>query len=226
VDDCQTYQGSAGLDRQPGIEPGPPLEMDNFILASASPRRKQLLEGLDLQFLVRPIDADESLDQGQQEHPAAYIARRKAKIAHMLYPDSWILACDTVVEIPETEPVYLGKASSRDEARSMLLSLSDREHVVRTGHSLVSPGGDIYEMMPTTRVRFRNLNPRLLEWYLDTNEWTDKAGSYGIQEKGALLIESLSGDYFNVVGLSILAVDGLFQKAGLQLLDFSKQDRP
>ena len=194
----------------------------SLILASGSPRRKQLLQGLGLSFEVRPVDADESLNPAETEHPAAYIAERKARLAHELYAGSWILACDTVVETLNNEgPLYLGKAKDREEAASMLKTLSGIEHTVRTGHCLVSPDGKYYSALPATKVRFRSLNARLLDWYLNTEEWTDKAGAYGIQGKGALLIQSLNGDYFNVVGLSLLAVDELYQKAGVDILEFA-----
>lgn len=192
-------------------------------LASASPRRKQILENLKLRFEVHPVDADESLDPALNSHPALYIAQRKAKQAHAQHRGKWILTCDTVVETENTNgPVYLGKARNRNEAQSMLEALSGRKHLVRTGHCLVTPEGQFHTALPETRVQFRELDDRLLDWYLDSNEWTDKAGAYGIQDQGALLIESIEGDYLNVVGLSLIALYGLCKEAGINLLDFTK----
>lgn len=192
-----------------------------LILASGSPRRRQLLQNLNLSFEVHPVDADENLDPKESRHPALYIAERKANLARSLFPDRWILTCDTVVESKTPGgPTYLGKAENRETARKMLQSLSGTDHIVRTGHCLVSPDGNILSAMPYTTVRFRPLSDDLLDWYLDTGEWTDKAGAYGIQEKGAILIDEIHGDYFNVVGLSVKCLDELFEKAGTSLGQF------
>lgn len=192
-----------------------------LILASGSPRRKQLLQNLDIAFEVHPVDADESLDANEARHPALYIAERKAELARTLFPNRWILTCDTVVESKSPEgPTYLGKAENRSAARQMLESLSGTDHIVRTGHCLISPAGKLHSTAPATTVRFRPLSDDLLDWYLDSNEWTDKAGAYGIQEKGAILIDEIHGDYFNVVGLSVKCLDELFEKAGTSLGQF------
>ncbi|MCB1167054.1 MAG: septum formation protein Maf [Leptospiraceae bacterium] len=186
-----------------------------MILASASPRRRQLLQSLGIDFECRPVDADESLDPQEQEHPALYIAKRKSDLALKLYPGHWIVACDTVVESPQGQ--YLGKPSDRDDARRMLLALSGKWHRVVTGHVVASPGGEIASAATATSVRFRELDERLLGWYLNSEEWTDKAGAYGIQEKGTLLVQELRGDYFNVVGLSLTTLYELFLGLGADL---------
>ena len=217
-----------------------------LILASASPRRKEILAGLNLDFSVRPVDTDESLDALEKRHPALYIAERKAQQAHRDFPGSWIIACDTVVEAqglpaqPSLEdrnhsgashtavssgPLYLGylgKASDAAEARQMLEHLSGTEHFVRTGHVMVSPEGRFEWELTSTLVRFRELDENTLQWYISTGEWKDKAGAYAIQGYGCLLVEEIQGDYLNVVGLSPAALDRILWRSGRRLMDFAE----
>ena len=214
-----------------------------LILASASPRRKEILAGLNLDFSVRPVDTDESLDALEKRHPALYIAERKAQQAHRDFPGSWIIACDTVVEaegLPaqppledrnhsgashtavSSEPLYLGKAANAKEAHQMLEVLSGAGHFVRTAHVMVSPDGRFESELTSTGVRFRTLDKRTLEWYVGTGDWKDKAGAYGIQGLGCLLVDEIQGDYLNVVGLSPVALDRILERFGLRLMDFAR----
>lgn len=173
-----------------------------IILASQSPRRRQLLEQMGFtDFLIRPAQgeelADPNLDPGGLVEA---LSRQKAlEISASADPEDLIIAADTVVAV---DGQVLGKPHSTQHAREMLSALSGREHTVYTGVT-VCRGGQILTQHEATAVRFRPLTAQEIDAYIATGEPMDKAGSYGIQGRGALLVEGISGDYFNVVGLPV-----------------------
>lgn len=184
-----------------------------LILASASPRRQELLGSAGIPFEVLPSEVDEGFLEG--EAPEEYVgrlARGKAAKAGEKHRDRWVLAADTVVVI---DGRILGKPGDRQEAREMLERLSDREHRVITGFCLHRGGsGKSREGTVTTWVRFKNLSSGEIDWYLDTGEPFDKAGAYAIQGKAAFMVREIRGSYTNVVGLPLTEVIEALQEMG------------
>ncbi|MFO8049322.1 MAG: Maf family protein [Desulfosudaceae bacterium] len=186
----------------------------SLILASASPRRKYLLEQAGLSFSVRVSRVDESVMPWSD--PVAYTGRlaaaKAAEIAEQ-YPDSWVIGADTIVV---AEGVVLEKPSSRDAARQMLSRLSGLVHEVYTGYAIVCHARQ-HEYVETirTEVRFKNLSSREIEWYIHTSEPYDKAGAYAIQGLGSFLVREIRGSYTNVVGLPVCEVLDYLWRLGL-----------
>jgi septum formation protein len=176
----------------------PPL-----VLASASPRRRALLESLGLAFRVEPTDVDETPRPGEApEELARRLSRLKAQAAARRCQGALVIAADTVVAL---DGALLGKPRDEAENRAFLERLAGREHEVYTGHAL--QWGERCEVrVVRTAVRFRPLTAREIAWYAATGEGLDKAGGYAIQGFGATLVQGICGCYFNVVGLSIVAV--------------------
>lgn len=181
--------------------------MTTLVLASRSPRRVDLLRSAGLQVDVRPVECDESPHPGE---PAVGYARRiaAAKLSTALAHATWphpTLAADTVVW-SETTAAPLGKPRDREHARHVLQQLLGADHFVTTAWALARPGADPHLAHETTRVWMRPLPPDALERYLDTDEWCDKAGGYGIQGHAAGLVTRIEGSYTNVVGLPLAQV--------------------
>jgi septum formation protein len=171
-----------------------------YILASASPRRRELLALAGLDFIVRAPDTEEILGPGWDAAEAARsLAAQKAGAVAARYPGDCVIAADTVVE---TGGALLGKPRDEADAARMLRLLSGREHRVVTGVCL-RLGAAARVFSQETRVRFYPLNDAEIAAYIRTGEPMDKAGAYGIQGRGALLVESIAGDYCNVVGLPL-----------------------
>lgn len=170
-----------------------------IILASASPRRKELLKFIYDEFEIRPSDADETLPDGLTADKAAeYLACAKAESV-VRETDELVIGCDTVVV---TDNKILGKPKDRSDCFDMLKMLSGRRHYVYTGVCILYNNAFI-SFTEKTEVEFYELSDNEIEWYMDTGEPFDKAGGYGIQGKGALLVKGICGDYFNVVGLPV-----------------------
>ncbi|MCR5718743.1 MAG: Maf family protein [Oscillospiraceae bacterium] len=175
----------------------------SLILASGSPRRQELLKRITEDFTVSPVDADETLPDGiPTDMAAAYLADLKAAAAAKLFPDDTVLGCDTIVILNDE---IMGKPKDRDDAHRMLRALSGESHSVLTGCSLYH-GKQTTVFTTETLVTFYPLSDAEIEAYLDTGEPFDKAGAYGIQGKGSLLVREIEGDYFNVVGLPVAAL--------------------
>jgi septum formation protein len=188
----------------------------NLVLASASPRRRELLAGLGLQFTVRPADVDETPRDG--EEPGAYVLRlAREKAAAVARDQELVLAADTTVVI---DGEILGKPSDEEDARRMLRRLSGREHEVLTGLALCEAGGRDASSVERSRVRMAALSEDEIAWYAATGEPLDKAGAYAIQGLGSLFVEAVAGNYSNVVGLPIPAVYRLFAALGIDLKGF------
>ncbi|MEG1427449.1 MAG: Maf family protein [Oscillospiraceae bacterium] len=173
-----------------------------LILASASPRRRELLEKTGVQFAVRATDVDETINEPMA--PEVYVqtlASRKA-MAAVLGKDEIVIGADTIVVF---DNAIFGKPRDREDAAKMLAALSGKTHSVYTGVALRNQGGcrTFYE---ETQVTFYPLTPDEIEWYIDTGEPLDKAGAYGIQGKGCRLVRGICGDYSNVVGLPVAAL--------------------
>ena len=189
--------------------------MAQFILASASPRRKELLEKAGYTFAVLVSDADETLPDGISPEEAVRLnAARKAQAVSALHPGDVVLGCDTVVAIGGK---ILGKPRSAAEAKEMLRQLSGRTHTVYSG-VCITDGTKKTVFAVATDVTFYALSEVTIDAYAATGEPMDKAGAYGIQGLGCVLVREISGDYSNVVGLPLsesaraLATFGVFGK--------------
>ena len=181
-------------------------------LASASPRRRELLSGMGIAFSVSPCEVDEHTDPAV--HPAdavVLLSCRKAKAAYAAHAgeDAMILASDTLVEL---DGVPLGKPENEAHAKEMLLSLSGNVHRVHTGVAVIYRD-KIYAARDTTAVRMRTFDEKEAEAYIATGEPMDKAGAYGIQGLGGRLVEGTDGAFDTVVGLPTRLVDELLCRA-------------
>ena len=183
-----------------------------MILASQSPRRRELLGQMGFSFTVRPARGEEL--PHPELTPAQLVeelARQKAlEVSAEAEADDVVVAADTVVAI---DGVVLGKPRDKAHAAQMLSALSGREHTVYTGVA-VKRGETLLVGHEATQVRFRPLTEREIDLYIQTGEPMDKAGSYGIQGYGALLVEGIRGDYFNVVGLPICRLGRMLAQVG------------
>lgn len=183
-----------------------------FILASQSPRRRELLQKVVSDFDVQPAAIDER--QVPMTAPADYVqtlAQLKGECIAQKNPQATVLSADTVVSFQGT--IY-GKPHDRQDAADMLRQLSGGTHQVYTGVWL-SIDGKSRKTVVQTDVTFWPLSREMIETYLDTDEYRDKAGAYGIQGQGSLLVEKINGDFYNVVGLPISTVARLLTaKAG------------
>jgi septum formation protein len=188
----------------------------DLVLASGSPRRRELLEGLGVRFKVRPVDLDES--PLPSEAPRDYVLRLAVeKAAARVEPGELVLAADTTVVV---DGEILGKPRDDDDARRMLRLLAGREHAVLTGIAL----GKVAEV-DETLVRFAPLSEAEIDWYVSTGEPRDKAGAYAIQGLGSLFVEAVEGSYSNVVGLPIPRMYRLFARLGYDLKAFRSTPR-
>jgi septum formation protein len=179
--------------------------MSSIILASQSPRRKQLLEQAGVIFDIVPAHINET---PYLKYPPADAvsasAKAKADQVSRQFTNHWIIAADTIVVINNT---ILGKPDSKEHAREMLQALSGKVHVVYTGYSICCLKQDkMFSDIVKTNVRFKPLSSDEIEWYLQTDEPYDKAGAYAIQGIGAFIVKSIEGSYTNVVGLPVCEV--------------------
>jgi septum formation protein len=169
-----------------------------LVLASRSPQRRAILRQLGIEFEVLPADVDE-IAAGDPVEVARANALAKAMAVAELRPDATVLGVDTIVVCGGA---ILGKPPSAEAAEAMLRRLSGRTHEVISGLALVISGNPqvVHEV---TKVTFREISEELLQRYVQTGEWSGRAGGYAIQEQGAALVRSISGDYLNVVGLPV-----------------------
>jgi septum formation protein len=192
--------------------------MPEWILASASPRRKEILTGLGLDFRVDPSHILEP-DRRRGETFSQYVvrlARLKAGESARRYRSGIVIGADTVVCLDDR---ILGKPSSREDARNMLATLSGGWHEVLSGLCLIHCGEKRSRADAcTSRVHFRRLSPSEIEWYLDTGEYRDKAGAYAIQGYASLFVDRIEGCYFNIVGFPVSTFESLCRKSGIRLL--------
>lgn len=174
--------------------------MKRFIAASNSPRRRELLTLAGYRFEVVPSDADETLENSTNAEAAVHeLAKRKALFVSEKNKEAVVLGCDTVVALDRT---ILGKPESDEEAFAMLKSLSGREHEVYTG-VYITDGEKSESFVSCTKVEFYPLSDETIRSYIATNEPRDKAGAYGIQGLGSMLVKRIDGDYFTVMGLPL-----------------------
>jgi septum formation protein len=177
---------------------------EKLILASSSPRRKELLDAVGWPYEAIVAGIDESLRPN--EKPVAYVqrlARAKAEAVAARVQAGLVLGADTTVVV---ENQILGQPDDDDDARRMLNLLNGKWHEVLTGVAALRVGGETRVDYETTRVRFAEMSDGEIDWYVATGEARGKAGAYGIQGAAGLFIEEIDGDYFNIVGLPIRLV--------------------
>jgi septum formation protein len=186
-----------------------------IILASGSPRRRELLTGLGLTFQVIPADIDETpLQSESPENLVKRLSISKAKAVAASYPDALVIAADTTVALGHE---VLEKPKDAAQNKLFIERLQGRRHEVFTGHALVYQG-KLESAVKRSEVHFRSLDDHEINAYVATGEGLDKAGGYAIQGRGAALIPHIVGCYFNVMGMSVAAVVELAAKLGVELL--------
>jgi septum formation protein len=179
------------------------------VLASESPRRRELLSRLFDQFEVVPSGVPEEMpERGEPERVAKRLARAKALGVAIVRPEALVIAADTVVAVDD---LLLAKPETKESALEMLMTLSGREHTVTTGVALIWPGADgmpagKHAFADTARVRFRCISPEEAAAYVETGEPMDKAGAYAIQGGAAKFVQSVEGDLDTVIGLPVAAL--------------------
>jgi len=191
--------------------------MKPIILASASPRRKQLLEQIGLPFEVLVSGVDEEVPAGLEHGEVAeYLAVSKARAVARQVDEGLVIGADTIVV---QNHVILGKPNNPEEARAMLASLQGTGHRVITGVAVIDAVSGREELgHETTRVFFRDLSREEIAAYVASGEPMDKAGAYGIQGLGALLVDRIEGCYFNVVGLPLTRLALMLKGFGINIL--------
>ena len=190
--------------------------MSKLILASASPRRQQLLTQVGVPFAIEPANIDERTTPG--EAPRDYVLRmayEKAQHVSWQWPTAFVLGADTIVTIDDE---ILGKPKDLAEARRMLRGLSGRTHTVMTGLALLHHDrGVVQQDTVSTAVRFRRLSEHDIETYVTTAKPLDKAGAYAIQDSARAFVEAFDGCYTNVVGLPVQRTVDLMRAAGMNV---------
>lgn len=193
--------------------------ISNLILASKSPRRKEILTGIGINFSVETADiGDENrffVENSNIETAIIALARAKNKPISEKYPEFPVLSADTIVVIGEK---VIGKPEDREDAKEILQMLSGKVHIVLTAVNLVCKNKNFDEtVLEKTSVKFRKLDDFEIEEYLNTANYLDKAGAYGIQEHGLYFVEKIEGCYSNVIGLPISATINLLKKFTLHI---------
>jgi septum formation protein len=189
-----------------------------WILGSASPRRREILQQLGLQFRVEPSRIPEPVRNAGETPPdyAVRMACMKAAEVAARHTSGLVIGIDTIVVLGKS---ILGKPQTRAEARSMLQRLSGRWHEVLSGICLIDCNPRrTRSSFSRSRVHFRRLSTEDIDWYLQTGEHRDKAGAYGVQGYASLFIDRIEGCYFNIVGFPIVAFQQLCRQAGINLI--------
>jgi septum formation protein len=192
-----------------------------FILASSSPRRRELLASIGAVFDVVPSHVPEEYRRGEApEEYVARLSRDKANAVAMKHPSRWVIAADTTVLLADE---LLEKPVDRADARRMLTTIAGRTHTVYTGVTLQNIEHEHRDTrVAESEVRMLPLSPRDIEWYVTTGEPLDKAGAYAVQGIGAMFIDSIHGSYTNVVGLPLALLFQMMRKVGIDPLSVSE----
>lgn len=192
--------------------------MKKIILASGSPRRKKILEQIGLKFSVEKSNYEEKrIADSTPSQIVEFLSLEKANLLAVKYGDAIIIGADTLVVL---NGEILGKPKSGEEAREMLRKLRNKTHTVVTGFTVLdTKSGRAVTKHVETKVKFKDLSEMEISAYVETGEPMDKAGGYGIQDKGGLFIEEIDGDYFNVVGLPLFAVSETLREFGIDITE-------
>ena len=183
-----------------------------IILASSSPRRRELMALITPDYTVRTSDVDERAIRAETPALLAQkLAVAKCRAVAESCPEDVVIGCDTVVDV---DGAVFGKPADRDDARRMIRVLAGRGHLVHTGVCIAAQGRELC-FAATTKVVFGALSDAEIEAYIATDDPYDKAGAYGVQGLGALLVERLDGDFFNVMGLPVLRLSRMLERFGV-----------
>ena len=191
--------------------------MKTIILASASPRRKELLEKIGLTFKVEPSNYEEQVHSGLEPHEFAQkIALEKARTVASKHKDGIVIAADTFIVFGGQ---ILGKPHTENEARKMLETINGKSHSVITGFSIIDTSKNkTLSKSVETKVYLRKLTLAEIDAYVKSKEPLDKAGAYAIQGLGAVFVEKIEGDYFNVIGLPLSALTEALKEFGINIM--------
>lgn len=192
--------------------------MRTIILASASPRRKELLGRIGLRFEVEPSNYEEDMPSGLEPHELAQrISLEKAKVVASKHKNAVVIAADTFIFFSGQ---ILGKPRTENEARKMLKTINGKPHSVITGFSIIDTGKNkTLSKSVETKIYIKNLTSAEIDAYVKSKEPLDKAGAYAIQGLGAVIVERIEGDYFNVIGLPLSALTEALKEFGINILD-------
>lgn len=182
-----------------------------LILASQSPRRREILTGMGFRYQTEVCTEPEQIPDGLSvPETVMHLAEQKAAFALRMHPGACVIGADTIVEL---NGEIIGKPTSPEDAVRTLMRMQGRQHTVYTGLAVLKENySDIRYV--TTRVRFRPMSEKEIRWYVSTEEPLDKAGSYGAQGLGSVFVDSIEGNYFNVVGLPAPTLYEMLLKAG------------
>ncbi len=185
-------------------------------MASASPQRKTLLEGLGLTFEVFPSSVDEH-GHPERHNPAQrakLLAELKARDVAAKHPGAWVIGCDTLVVSPGG--LIFEKPRTEEEARNMIQAQSGRTSVVHSGLSVLTPEGLHFDGVSSSDVRFKKMTEKEIDWWIATGLWKGRSGSFQIDGPGQLMIEEICGDWSGIVGLPVFLLGQLLEKAGFE----------
>ena len=191
--------------------------MKRIILASASPRRVELLEKIGLRFKVEPSNYEEDMHSELEPHEfARKISLEKAEAVASKHKNAIVIAADTIIVFGSK---ILGKPHTENEARKMLETINGKSHSVITGFSIMDTGKNkTISKSVETKIHIRKLTPAEIDAYVKSKEPLDKAGAYAIQGLGAVFVERIEGDYFNVIGLPLSALTKALKEFGINIL--------
>ncbi len=191
--------------------------MHPLILASASPQRARLLEGLGLAFSVIPSRIEEEMcGERDPAKRAVRLAIDKAQEVAARHRGEWIIGCDTLVVAPDG--TLLEKPANAEEARTMLVRQSGGTSVVHSGLALLSPSGVLHDGLSSSSVTFKRLSDAEIDWWIGTGLWEGRSGAFQIDGPGQLMIERIAGDWSSVVGFPVFLFGALAQEAGLEIV--------
>ena len=191
-----------------------------MILASKSPRRKEILENIGFNLVIKSEDIEEVSDKIEVVEKIKDIAYKKVEAVAKKYPNEYVVGADTIVEV---DGDIIGKPKDEEEAKKILQRLSNRSHNVITAFSFINKSKDIcIKDVAITKVYFKDLSPEMIEWYIASKEPMDKAGAYGIQDKGSIFVEKIEGDCFTVMGFPVERFMERLNESGIKLKDIER----
>lgn len=193
-----------------------------LVLASSSPRRREIFKLIGFDFTTVDINVDETISPGiHPENAALEIAKKKARAAFEIKKDTIIISADTIVIL--SDGTVLGKPQDSRDAARMLSKMQGASHTVITAVALLNgPEDKIVAAYDKALVIFLPMNSSEIDWYISTGEPMDKAGAYGLQEKGMLFVQKIEGSPSAVIGMPVHLLFQLFKKAGLDIFQFIK----
>ena len=191
-----------------------------MILASGSPRRQEILKEVGFNFKVMVPEIEEVSKEEEPVKKILDISRKKAMSVGEKYTNEYVLSADTVVVVDDK---ILGKPKNVEEAREYLSLLSGREHEVITAYTFMSIEKKFFlSDYSVSKVKFYKLDEETINWYIETGEYKDKAGAYGIQGKGRVLVENINGDFFSIMGFPVASFVNKLKEIGIDIKEINK----